>query len=499
MNDRAAFHAAIRENPDDDVVRLVYADWLEENGEAERAEFIRLEIEADRLPLDDPERERVNARALQMWKEHSTEWFGPLAREPEDWETERGMLQHLAVSAPDFIEHAAHFIERCEILPSIALMDCGECASALSEFRCLGRFSDVYLDIYEEDLAEVILMNPHLGSIERLDLCNAHIDFGGMVKLVENTSLTRLQTLWMEDARLPTEAGELLASAPWANQLRELRLAGNPINDLGWRDLFRGDFSQLRNLIAYDTGFGESGAIALAESETVNSLLELDIYRTLISDDGCTVLASSRNVLNLRNLRIGGREMSTHGWSEIVHSPMLNEIDHLAVVVDRESNRFGSVGEVLARSAGLPKLKHLQISSAILNASNVEWLGRWPGISRLRSLALRYSPLGSSGFVRFIESIPELPDLESLQLRWCALGDDAMYALANCEKLPNLNRLELPQNYITDLGASALLGSPYYTKVKSLDISFNPSPSDQNVRLSEGVRTALKARFGGYS
>lgn len=36
---------AILDNPDDDAPRLIYADWLEENGNPERAEFIRVQIE----------------------------------------------------------------------------------------------------------------------------------------------------------------------------------------------------------------------------------------------------------------------------------------------------------------------------------------------------------------------------------------------------------------------------------------------------------------------
>src|SRR5262249_10339211 len=46
--------AAIRANPDDDAVRLVYADWLEEHGDPDRAEFIRVQITLDGLPPDDP-------------------------------------------------------------------------------------------------------------------------------------------------------------------------------------------------------------------------------------------------------------------------------------------------------------------------------------------------------------------------------------------------------------------------------------------------------------
>lgn len=39
------FLAAICENPDDDLVRLVYADWLDDHGDPTRAEFIRVQVE----------------------------------------------------------------------------------------------------------------------------------------------------------------------------------------------------------------------------------------------------------------------------------------------------------------------------------------------------------------------------------------------------------------------------------------------------------------------
>ncbi len=44
MNERDALLRAICDNPDDDTPRLVIADWLQEHGEDERAEFIRLQI-----------------------------------------------------------------------------------------------------------------------------------------------------------------------------------------------------------------------------------------------------------------------------------------------------------------------------------------------------------------------------------------------------------------------------------------------------------------------
>jgi uncharacterized protein (TIGR02996 family) len=45
MDTEAAFLAAIRAAPADDAARMVYADWLQEQGEDARAELIRVQIE----------------------------------------------------------------------------------------------------------------------------------------------------------------------------------------------------------------------------------------------------------------------------------------------------------------------------------------------------------------------------------------------------------------------------------------------------------------------
>ena len=49
MTDDAAFIAAICAAPEDDLPRLVYADHLEEHGQPERAEFIRVQCEIARM------------------------------------------------------------------------------------------------------------------------------------------------------------------------------------------------------------------------------------------------------------------------------------------------------------------------------------------------------------------------------------------------------------------------------------------------------------------
>ena len=49
------FIEAIRDAPEDDTHRLVYADWLEDHGDSDRAEFIRVQCELARPPRTDGE------------------------------------------------------------------------------------------------------------------------------------------------------------------------------------------------------------------------------------------------------------------------------------------------------------------------------------------------------------------------------------------------------------------------------------------------------------
>ncbi len=49
MSDTSPFLAAISASPEDDAPRLVFADWLDEHGDPELAEFIRLQVELDPL------------------------------------------------------------------------------------------------------------------------------------------------------------------------------------------------------------------------------------------------------------------------------------------------------------------------------------------------------------------------------------------------------------------------------------------------------------------
>src|SRR5262249_10795928 len=71
MSERADLHRAILAAPDDDAPRLVFADWLDEHGEPDQAEFIRLQCATDRLPPTSRRWQSLHDRAqrlLRAWR-----------------------------------------------------------------------------------------------------------------------------------------------------------------------------------------------------------------------------------------------------------------------------------------------------------------------------------------------------------------------------------------------------------------------------------------------
>src|SRR5215203_2415404 len=75
MSDESALLAAILANPDEDTPRLVYADWLQENGQPERAEFIRLQIERERLTPADPRFATAARREGILFAHNKSRWL----------------------------------------------------------------------------------------------------------------------------------------------------------------------------------------------------------------------------------------------------------------------------------------------------------------------------------------------------------------------------------------------------------------------------------------
>ncbi len=88
VTEEQAFIRAILDQPADTALRLVYADWLEERGDAEsmrRAEFLRVECEMDGLPTNHPKRAQRQTRLRELRAKIDDEWWQQLDWAPVDY------------------------------------------------------------------------------------------------------------------------------------------------------------------------------------------------------------------------------------------------------------------------------------------------------------------------------------------------------------------------------------------------------------------------------
>jgi uncharacterized protein (TIGR02996 family) len=75
-----AFLQSILEDPDEDARRLIFADWLEENAQADKAAFVRLEVELSRLPRRDDRFEALREELSGLSGEIGWRWVLALLR-----------------------------------------------------------------------------------------------------------------------------------------------------------------------------------------------------------------------------------------------------------------------------------------------------------------------------------------------------------------------------------------------------------------------------------
>jgi uncharacterized protein (TIGR02996 family) len=102
MATREDFLQAIAEEPDDDTHRLVFADWLDESGEPERAELLRIQCELARGVEDSGRFVALTKSARSLIDAHASRWLGPLYRSSRPPGFERG-LAHVEFTAGQFL------------------------------------------------------------------------------------------------------------------------------------------------------------------------------------------------------------------------------------------------------------------------------------------------------------------------------------------------------------------------------------------------------------
>ncbi|MBY0229438.1 MAG: TIGR02996 domain-containing protein [Gemmataceae bacterium] len=144
MSDEAGLLLAIREHPSDDLPRMAWADWLEENGRGERAELVRLQLALARGGESGREREQaLLAEQGQRWLDEESpgfrlrmthEWMQRAVGEAvERVAFRRGTPSVLFTTQQDFLVRGLRSIPQ-SLLARVQLLDCWPLPDTVDRF-----------------------------------------------------------------------------------------------------------------------------------------------------------------------------------------------------------------------------------------------------------------------------------------------------------------------------------------------------------------------------
>jgi uncharacterized protein (TIGR02996 family) len=343
MNDRESFLQAIRANPDDDHLRLIYADWLEERGDP-RGEFIRVQIELMKPELDPERQKELVFRQEELIHAHRTEWLQPFNKLFSHVHFRRG-FPFLAVINVDCFLEMADKLCRWEPIENLQLCGTREFLRELAQFRDPNahpqEFAGLSFEAEELDDAAVATLasspllrsiknlslgrnrcaitgtralasSPYLEHLVELDLSQNPIEDLGLQAVIASPNLSRLKRLRVSRCSIELTGARALARSPLLGQLELLDLSSNPIGDTGVRVLSGSAYlSGLTELNLADTGLSSIGIEAFAQSPHVCNLSKFDLSYNTISTRGGAALAKSTHLQNLRQLRLRGNHFDT--------------------------------------------------------------------------------------------------------------------------------------------------------------------------------------------
>jgi uncharacterized protein (TIGR02996 family) len=228
------FFRDIKEHPDDDTPRLIFADWLQEHGDAAtaaRGEFLRLQVLRHRLSQDDPNYHVLKRREGELFTQYRWTWLGPLADQARRWDFEGGMIQITAQAEKMLVPGVAAWA-RTEAgwwIDALILIDVTSAhINHLTDSPLLDHLNVLYLNGNDLQHGLSRLFRSHrLAFITRLGLALNRLTAIHIACLVQSLSLPRLVYLDLQVNQLNDFAIRILAGAPSLQKLATLRLEHN--------------------------------------------------------------------------------------------------------------------------------------------------------------------------------------------------------------------------------------------------------------------------------
>jgi uncharacterized protein (TIGR02996 family) len=376
MPSQKAFLQAIVAEPDDDVHRLAYADWLDDHGEPDRAEFIRLQCRMAPLSEDDEVYWECNVREEQLLEQHEKRWAAGLEGVAENWGFRRGFVERLQIETTSFLPQAEALFASFPIR-DLQLIDVG----------------------WEEPgrLAQVAKL-PQIARLRKLDLGDCTYLEREQLALFASPHLTNLTDLDLQGNSFGSAIMPALAKGPLGRTLSKLRVGGDSFGSLPFgvraaRWLAAGPWpAQLSVLgIGFAEAMKAAGAQALAESPYLGQLTELSCYLCPFGDGGLQALAACPRLTNLRELTLVNTRIGDAGVQALTAAPWWGRLTTLGL----DRNRITAAGvAALVNSPGLRSLRKLDLGDNRINDEGALAMAASANLRSVRKLHLYGNPIG---------------------------------------------------------------------------------------------------------
>ncbi len=378
------FWKPIRDDPEADAPRLIFADWLDDLGDAHRAEFIRVQVALAKLPPHDRHRHDLANTERSLLSRFGEAWARPYSGLATGPVFRRGFIEEAKVTARQFLAQAPALFQAGP-LRHLHLLDAGGHLRAVLHSPHLAKLTGltIYAQHLGPALARAVGDSPYLEGLRRLDLARNGMGDVGVEHLALAPGLAALEELDLGENEIGQVGARLLARAPRFGNLTRLRLAGNAIGPLGAETIAASErLPKLLHLALKATRLGGPRSALLGSSQllrfatldfsengltadTLRPVLEtthpswardLDLGHNDLGDAGATLLADAPVLAGLRRLRLTNNNIGDDGLRALAASPTLRRLTHLEV----GNNPVGDEGvQALLDAEALKNLRHL--------------------------------------------------------------------------------------------------------------------------------------------
>jgi uncharacterized protein (TIGR02996 family) len=400
-DDQRALLAAIVADPGDDTARLAYADCIEEHGNSARAEFIRLQVQAERLHPNSNARAALEARAEAMFAEHWLGWWGEVCAEvglPMPASQQSRRASSFAGSSDDIYNRLfagssdkPYKRQGVSIFPSAGSHIDGWHSTTFH--RGFPDKVEVSIPLWPTTSVKATLdLWSSVAPLASLTVCE------GTLHALRGLPLAGVISLEVSDRDLQALVSAIDRPRRFWPRLEELSFHA-PL-DSGTSDRFADDLAQLvenphiRHIkrLALDI-YSHREAEVLANASNLAGLESLDVNVSRYDRDATpsqlAILPNSPHLSELRELtvRVG---IGLEGYNAIFRKPTWKRLRKLALYGTLSTECF----QVLANGDDLPQLEEFMAISMELDPSRADLLERAPLWKRLRHFSLAWQFTG---------------------------------------------------------------------------------------------------------